>query len=352
MVQFENEWRAIDFRKGEGGAVFKRYIDDLGVKQIVESFEDKNPSCHGELHDLGALLLERTGNLAVSLAMCDDACTYSCTHGVLRQYFSAHKEGDKGGHDHGESGGAGYEHVQIDAVRDEIIELCRQDSIIIKGFLRGNCAHAIGHAFGIISGGVLRKAQEHCGIFEEAAMQYYCESGVFMEFEHEMLTEFNHELSTKMAGWLKGKSGRMAAAIGYCESKTQFVSACVRYFIKALRDYGDVVALAEECQKLSGVPRRSCFFSIGFAGVSYVAANPQVIGRICAAGDASDREMCVGGLAFLKEGHDLKTAIVAGCNKLTAQRLKVVCLDQSQRTYYQTDNPLFAEMLAGDLRQR
>jgi hypothetical protein len=351
LAAFETEWKKIDFRRGEGGAVYRHFLEDLGVKEIVNYFESKNAFCHGELHDLGALLLERTGNLAISLAMCDDACTYSCTHGVLRQYFSAHKGEQHGAHQHTGGGGSGYEDVQIDTVRDEIVELCRQDSVIIKGFLRGNCAHAIGHAFGII-GGTLKKAQGFCGIFKEAAMQYYCETGVFMEFEHDMVTEFNKELGAKLAGWLKGIPGRMAAAIRYCDSKTQLVSACVRYFIKAFRHYQDVAPLSEECLKLSGVARRSCFFAVGFASVSYVAKNPQDVAKVCGVGDAADQELCVSGLAFLKEGHNHKAAIVAACDKLTAQSLKAVCLDQSQRIYYQSDNPAFEEMLVGQLQKQ
>ena len=205
--EFDQDWNRIDFRRGEGGAVFRRYLDDLGVKEIVRYFEDKNAFCHGELHDLGSLLLERTGNLAVSLAMCGDACTYSCTHGVLREYFAGHKAPQSGSHDHTQSAGTGYEDVDINRVRDEIIELCRHDSTIIKGFLRGNCGHAMGHAFGVISGGSMRKAQEHCGIFGEAAMEYYCETGVFMEYEHEMITDFNQNLNTKIAGWADGCQG-------------------------------------------------------------------------------------------------------------------------------------------------
>lgn len=111
--EFDEDWNRIDFRRGEGGSVFGRYLDDLGVKEIVQYFEDRNAFCHGELHDLGSLLLERTGNLAVSLAICDDACTYSCTHGVLREYFAGHKAPQSGSHAHTQSAGTEYEDVDM-----------------------------------------------------------------------------------------------------------------------------------------------------------------------------------------------------------------------------------------------
>ena len=50
--EFDEDWNRIDFRRGEGGSVFRRYLDDLGVEDIVQYFEDKNAFCHGELHDL------------------------------------------------------------------------------------------------------------------------------------------------------------------------------------------------------------------------------------------------------------------------------------------------------------
>ncbi len=349
---FDEDWDRIDFRRGEGGPVFRRYLDDLGVEEIVRYFEDKNAFCHGELHDLGSLLLERTGNLAVSLAMCGDACTYSCTHGVLREYFARHKAAQSGAHAHAHSAGTEFEDVDINRVRDEIIDLCRQDSTIIKGFLRGNCGHAIGHAFGVISGGSMRKAQQHCGIFGETAMEYYCETGVFMEYEHEMMREFNDNLKTKIAGWLTGAKGRMAAAIRYCESKTQFVSACVRYLVKTFHDHAEVERVSSACLELSGVPRRSCFFGLGFASVTYVASRPGEVNRVCAFGDEMDKEMCVSGLGLLKDGHDRKETIVSACEHLVSDRLKVACLEQTRRSYYQTDNPVFEKMLVGQVQPR
>ncbi|MBA2591057.1 MAG: hypothetical protein H0U97_01875 [Gammaproteobacteria bacterium] len=347
---FDEDWNRIDFRRGEGGPVFRRYLDDLGVKEIVQYFEGKNAFCHGELHGLGSLLLERTGNLAVSLAMCGDACTYSCTHGVLREYFAGHKVPQSGTHAHAGSAGTEYEDVDMNRVRDEIIDLCRQDSTIIKGFLRGNCGHAMGHAFGVISGGSMRKAQQQCGIFGEAAMEYYCETGVFMEYEHEMVRDFNENLKTKIAGWLTGAKGRMAAAIRYCESKTQFVSACIRYLVKSFHDYAEVERVSVECLELSGVSRRSCFFGLAFASVTYVASKPSEVNRVCAFGDEVDKEMCVSGLGLLKDRHDRKEAIVSACEHLASGRLKVACLEQTERSYYQTDNPIFEKMLVGQVR--
>jgi hypothetical protein len=87
-------------------------------------------------------------------------------------------------------------------------------------------------------------------------MEYYCETGVFMEYE--IVRDFNDNLKTKVAGWLTGTKGRMAAAIRYCESKTQFVSACLRYLVKSFHDQAEVEQVSVECLELSGVPRRSC----------------------------------------------------------------------------------------------
>ncbi len=351
LRQFEADWDKIDFRKGEGAAVFRRYLDSLGVERIVHLFESKNPFCHGELHDLGSLLLERTGNLAVSLALCDDACTYSCTHGVLRRYFSGHTSNHPGGHDHAKMAGE-YDHVNIDTVRPEIIELCSRDSTIIRGFLRGNCAHAIGHAFGIISNGSVKMAQGHCGIFVEPAMQYYCETGVFMEYEHSLSKEFNEGLKTTVAGWLsRVTGGRLSAAVHYCSAKTRFVSACVRYFVKVLRNDEDIEQFADSCLELSDIGRRSCFFAMGFAGVSYVASNPAEINKLCGFGDRVDQELCISGFAFLKEGHDRKEAVVRACGNVVPASLKAVCVGQTRLSYYQVDNPVFDEMLSGKLQQ-
>lgn len=96
--------------------------------------------------------------------------------------------------------------------------------------------------------------------------------------------------------------------------------------------------------------RRSCFFGLGFASVTYVASKPSEVNRVCAFGDEVDKEMCVSGLGLLKDRHDRKEAIVSACEHLASGRLKVACLEQTERSYYQTDNPIFEKMLVGQVR--
>ena len=41
---------------------------------------------------------------------------------------------------------------------------------------------------------------------------------------------------------------------------------------------------------------------------------------------------------------------MSACEHLASGRLKVACLEQTQRSYYQTDNPIFEKMLVGQVR--
>ncbi|MCG3114899.1 MAG: hypothetical protein LLH30_04390 [Candidatus Manganitrophus sp. SA1] len=309
-------------------SLFQEFIDDLGVRRIVEYIEGINPFCHGELHALGSIIRERTNNLETSFQLCQDACTYACLHGVLKTHFSGYQieQADFSLNEGGLT-------PETERLKEDVHQLCKEDSTVMQDFYRGNCAHAVGHAFANIAQNV-PTAKEYCALFEEAAMQYYCQSGLFMDLRDDIRRE--------LISYTEGE--RWEAEMAFCLDNSQWPSACLHFFLGHATALRQIDAVSLKCAELKGRSRLSCFFGVGVFSSGYVAAYPKEVNYTCQYGNATDRKLCVSGLFLRKKGHERAEVLKVACQTMRDEELKSVCQDQTRRYLYQIDNPVMGLM--------
>lgn len=351
-----------DFAASERGViprkrVYDAHMEALGVRGIVDFLEGQDPHCHGVAHSLGASIGERARSLADGMAVCGTACTYACVHGVFKTYFTKNAPAgfedpaaasadtasavppsvEHDGHAHHDHAPVAPDSELFKQFTADAVATCREDSVVVPGFYRGNCAHAVGHAFATIAPTV-KEANEYCGAFPGREMQYYCETGVFMERDQHVEAEvFVGEMSP---------AERRARAIAYCNANSRSPGACLRFVLTRNQSLADVDAFAAECGKLTGATqRRGCFNALGFFSRTFSVEAPHQLAAICRHGDAIDQQVCITGVVLVKKGHRHESALVKGCNTLKQPDLADLCRDQSARSYYQPGNPVMALML-------
>lgn len=338
--------------------VYEVHLDALGVRSIVAFLEGRDPHCHGVAHSLGASIGERTRSLVDGMAVCGAACTYACVHGVFKTYFTKNApaagfedpaaasantasavppSGQHNAHAHHDHARVAPDSALFKQFTADAVATCREDSLVVPGFYRGNCAHAVGHAFATIAPDV-KAANDYCGAFPGREMQYYCETGVFMELDWKVEAEvFAQE---------RPLAERRARAIAYCNANSHSPGACLRFVLTRNRDLEDVDAFAAECGKLTAAAqRRGCFNALGFFSRTFSVEAPHQLAAICRHGDAIDQQVCLAGVMLVKKGHRHEKALMKGCNTLKQPDLADLCRDQSARSYYQPGNPVMELML-------
>lgn len=355
-----------DFDASERGAiprkrVYDSHVDALGVRSIVDFLESQDPHCHGVAHSLGASIGERTDSLADGMAVCGEACTYACVHGVFKTYFTKNAPSEPLAEAGAENSGAAaqsagikhathgthehHDHAQVapgselfNRFSAEAVATCREDSTVVPGFYRGNCAHAVGHAFASLAPNV-KTANDYCSAFPGREMQYYCETGVFMELEDTLERELKADSRMSSAE-------RRARVIDFCNANSRSPSACLRFLLTRNRSVADVDEFAAACGKLTRAhERRGCFNALGFFSRTFSVEVPNQLSAICRHGDAVDRQVCIAGVVLAKRGHRHEAVLVKNCDTLMDPKLATLCRDQTDRSYYQPGNPVMELML-------
>lgn len=291
-----------------------------GDAVFSEILESSDGSCHGASHDLGAEIAERAATLQDAMLACGDRCTYGCVHGAFTWYFAQRLHGD----------GSNTTGVAPDVARD-ILDLCREDSTILPGFYRGNCAHGVGHAFAAAASDV-GGAAAWCGLFESPETRFYCETGVFMEARHHIQTAID---SNATSFEQQARSG-----LTYCRRYHRAVGACLRFVWGSPQNLSQSLGLVRLCGELESGVRPGCVLAAGFSAREYLGEHPDDVARVCGEAASSDRVFCVTGVVLMKKDHRSRGAIPALCRALSDPETQAVCKDQSARYYYQLGNPV------------
>ena len=326
-------------KRGDMRPIYEIFLVDIGVKRIVDYFETANTSCHAELHPLGAVIQKRVKNLETSFSLCQDACSYACIHGVLKTYFSEGPSAADAMHDHGNEKSSTPVIIDIEKKKEEVIDLCKEDSTLVRDFYRGNCSHAVGHAFAV-AGARADTAIEYCSIFAEAAMEFYCQTGLFMELRGKITKELFDGASFPGA--------RLSRAMDYCLGETRYPSACMRFILDPAEDLSEIKFIERKCQEQKGQDRLACFHALGYSGRHFVARQPEMINRICEGGTPTEQDVCISGLVLVRKNsasrqHVLRTL----CEKVVDPSMKRTCEDQRNRHAYQIKNPIQNRMFTG-----
>ena len=321
--------------------IYNEFIDDIGVIRIKKYLEAVNPSCHGASHALGKVIGEREPELYKGMQICADTCTYGCIHGVFKVYFSKlgkdyHQSHVKKMDNMGAGGMAdktpntkmgkhestGLNENELAQFSKDVNGACDNPVSVVEDFFRGNCAHGVGHAMGMLAPDT-QQATVYCKVFSDKSMQYYCETGVFME----RAKNIKKQLFPKKVS----RDVRLSKAIKYCSEVSETMS--------------HIEAFAKKCELEKNESRVGCFNALGFASRSYIAKNNAKVNLICSSGTYEDKKACVSGFAYMKKGHKHRESIHNACNKLTDKSLKQGCLSQVQQYYYKLDNRLFKSLL-------
>lgn len=303
-------------------------LDAPGAQATPHRESDESPkaSCHGESHAQGAAVAERSRTLAEAMVSCGDRCTFGCVHGAFRTYI-AQRLGPVGPRLSTEFP---LRAVPPDVAR-EILDVCREDSAILPGFFRGNCGHSVGHAFEVVAPDE-RTAAAWCGLFGDAEMRFYCETGVFMEAQDAVAGAIVTGGTTFEV--------RAKAAVDYCAAHSLTRAACLRFVWPQPADREESRALVRACGALDQPVRRGCVHAAGFASREHLSRHPGDVKFVCDAAAPEDRAYCVAGLALMKKDHENRAVLPALCGTLDNAGLRAVCEDQAGRYYYQLDNPM------------
>lgn len=300
--------------------VFKDYLPLLGSRRISQYFEEKNPSCHGVLHNMGKAIAQLEPNLIQAVGICSDACTYACVHGAIKTIYADRVTSGK---------------ATIGLVQKELAELCQQPPVIAD-FFEGNCAHAAGHAYGILGKERLSPALSLCSAFDDPEMHFYCEGGVYMQ----LMSLLGRDLSIAKP---KTRSAAVRSRMNFCYHAGQNMSACMRFVLHRFRKIPDIELIQKQCKDFSGSARLGCFNGLGFLARGKILSHDLSIESICTGKD-KEAKQCISGFAFVKKGYKKRKRIAETCQSLQKKSLQRFCMDQYQRYLYQTGNPTVIEM--------
>ena len=280
-------------------SVFDFYYDVLGPRTMVASLEAAFPYCHGEAHDLGKVVLEREKDLNSAIEICRYGCTGGCFHGVLMEQFGA-KDGD---------------HTTLEEVRDKIRVACDSQATVAY-HKEGNCPHGVGHALASLAGYDLEKALSYCTLFPTRPLEYYCATGVFMEYD---IKHNERDSVTK-------------ATLYPCDTFTEFPAGCFRYKMLHLKTSMSVEALQGICMEFQEYMRRGCFYGIGFAYTPDMYQRPESLATVCGAGELEDQKMCIEAISEEITEYN-KEASTKACDSLS-EGLREFCREGLERKYY------------------
>ncbi len=293
---------------------FDKYLDALGANALLDFLEAKYPFCHSQAHELGQAIFARLRALAPALEMCQTRCTSGCMHGVLMEAF---------GHSPEAAGSATDQHITLHEVEKQMVALCREQGEMAKMHKPGNCAHGMGHALMVVAGQDVEQSLGACAAFKRPPMEYYCATGVFMEYFGSAARE-------------NGDPGDLHAP---CDIYTRFPAACYRYRAREMLTLlkGDLSAVVAECLKLSPRQQLGCFHGVGDAAVSRVARRPRVLAEVCRHGTPEDQALCIEG-AIEKLADINESKALAACRGLGG-RNAALCRSAAAEKMYRLDKP-------------
>lgn len=331
--------------------IYEKYLDKIGVNRIAKYLHAEDKSCHGVAHDLGKVIGEKVSDLKTGMQICRDTCTYACLHGVFGVYFyKLGKNYDNDSHaNHDMSGGHHGHHAmhaeakpveltgeELEKFSESVNEACADSGAIVEDFFRGNCAHGVGHAMGKIATKI-KLSTEYCQLFDSATMQYYCETGVFMELGGQVKMDL-----------FEGKTARsekIAAALDYCGENSRHPSSCLRFLLPRNKSLGQITRYATLCSKREGRLRQHCFNALGYHSRTYIAKNPNEIEYTCVLAKGDDRTACISGITFMKKGQRYRNNIVEACSTLNDKNDKKICNEQVNHFYYDVTNKTMADII-------
>lgn len=300
--QFALAYRSSEDKK----AVFEKYAPQLGAPALLDFLELTYPLCHEQAHDLGTVLFAQARNLGASLGVCATRCTSGCMHGVLAQALQR----------------TSYEDVTA-----RLDDVCASPELA-RAYKAGNCAHGIGHALMRATRNQLNRALEGCSRFSVLGMEYYCATGVYMEFR-----------AQRRAAEDRGAPVERPTLHFPCDQEARFPAACYRYMLRSIRSVlgANRQRLQEECNTLPDRQRTGCFHGLGATYARSIAKHPARLSELCAVGRPDDAVVCIEGVIEKLADFDERRAQEA-CAML-AGSIESVCRAAAEGKMYRLQKP-------------
>lgn len=269
----------------EATSCLKLYMQAMGqkgeIKPALAELDDllNNPAtaqmaraaCHESTHLLGREAMRSTGDVEKAFALGGDTCNMGFYHGVVEEL--------------------GAEVATVDELNAQVPGVC--EGFRSSGERYSVCAHGVGHAAMLATGGALGDSIDTCRLFSNEDDARNCVTGVFMEWTN----------------WFSKNVGRPNMTPGTASLQA-----------------GDLrnVYPPGLCVELTGMLRTACFNEMfgpftGFASTEDMIASARWCGDQldCAEGLGSRLPIIVSGV------HD---AGIEVCNTLTSDGAQATCL--------------------------
>ncbi len=292
--------------------LYEQYYDALGAEGILKGIEIISPQCHSEAHDLGKVIFTRKGKIEEALKICDARCHSGCMHGVLMEAFSTL------GRQHSDS-------VDYSALRPMVSKLCHESQAMTTSYSPGDCAHGVGHAFAVVAEHKISEALKGCSLFPEIHGEYYCATGVYMEY----VTTFD-KVEAKTKSWF------------YPCDTFKYVAACARYkMVHVVRRHyqerhdnkdKETDLLKQQCQALSQPLQVGCFHGLGNAHSVHIYRGVISLSELCGTLKGDKEFACIDGAIERMAKYDQPRAFEV-CQTL-APKQQNICMAGAKRKMY------------------
>jgi hypothetical protein len=202
-------------------------------------------------------------------------------------------------------------------VNNDIIATCRDAK-----YKAGNCAHGVGHAVMMATGNNVERSLHGCAELRDPAMEYYCATGVFMEYEDKLMWKGQDVV----------KPARPSPHYP-CDTYVKFPAACYRYMLRHIAGELSGEQLVQECLGLPDRRRRGCFHGMGALYSAMVGMTPTLFPAVCLHGGLEDHIVCIEGVVEMLADHD-ETQALNACAVLEGGTILEICQAAAREKMY------------------
>lgn len=305
---------------------FAKYIELVPAEAILEFLEREESTCHRQAHELGRAVFRKHKNINQALKICSNGCTNACMHGAIGEAFSDEKHSENHTVSSSENHSDQNNHaIKLNQLIEKMEPFCREGEMALL-HKRGNCAHAMGHALMLKTNHNIESSLSACGHFTEPGMDYYCATGVYMQYLDD--AHLNKTRQIDVDRWGSNYP---------CNQHTAYPAACYRYIVNMVKNERDLGLehLVILCSQLPGDAKAGCYHGLGTAYTPYLGSHPTLLKVVCSAGTHVDQALCIEG-AIEKLADFNEQWALAACETLDGKN-KSICLDAANEKMYRLD---------------
>ena len=323
--QITEEYRSKNYNEA---TFFSKYVELIPAEAILEFLEAEEKTCHSQAHELGRAVFRKHQNINEALKICGNGCTNACMHGAIGEAFSDKPETIKNNSNTQPPDSHQLHHTtNINQLIKKMEPFCREGEMA-RLHKRGNCAHAMGHALMLKTNHNIKTSLAGCSRFTEPGMDYYCATGVYMQY-----TDNAHANGTRISDVEQWGSNYP------CNQHSAYPAACYRYIVRQVkyeRDLG-LEHLVILCAQLPDETRAGCFHGLGAAYTPVLGTYPDLLKVVCSYGDKKEQTLCIEG-AIEKLADYNQAWAVAACEALDGNN-KAICLAAAHEKMYRLEKP-------------